>query len=175
MMKYALYDYIPQRRLRKAPFETRDISRRILMFKNGNKTATNWAVGIFRTALSHMDLHDTIIVCVPASCQRTYVRRFRKFSKALCKVCGAIDGFPFVSVKGKRDKAHIAKGDTSSRLSNVIIDKDVFMGRKVVIIDDICTTCTTANLFISMMEAAGAEVRMALFLGKTRNYWHQQS
>ena len=39
MMKYALYDYIPQRRLRKASFETRDISRRILMFKNGNKTA----------------------------------------------------------------------------------------------------------------------------------------
>lgn len=171
MIKYAIYDYIPQRKLRRASFETQDLSRMILMFKNGRKAATSWAVRVFRTAMSQLDLHDTIIVCVPASCQRTYIRRFRRFSKALCQVCGAIDGFPFVSVEGKRDKAHIIKGEPSQRqLSNVTIDTAAVKGRKVVIIDDICTTCRTANIFISMMQEAGADVRLALFLAKTKNY-----
>jgi adenine/guanine phosphoribosyltransferase-like PRPP-binding protein len=38
------------------------------------------------------------------------------------------------------------------------------------VVDDITTTGRTANAFIERMESAGAHVRMAMFLAKTRNF-----
>ena len=35
---------------------------------------------------------------------------------------------------------------------------------------DVCATCATANAFIEQMQAAGADVRMTLFLAKTKTY-----
>lgn len=85
MLKIALYNYTPQRRLRKASFEEQDLSRRILLFKDGRKTATTWAANMMAQSLRLMDLSDTIIICVPASCQHTYTRRFKRFTKTLCE------------------------------------------------------------------------------------------
>ena len=71
MIKYALYDYLPQRYLKRASFEQIDLDRRILDFKNGRGYATRWAAKEMAKALSLMDLTNTAIVCIPASCKRT--------------------------------------------------------------------------------------------------------
>ena len=42
---------------------------------------------------------------------------------------------------------------------------------QVLVIDDICTTCASADLFIDSLKKAGADVVMAMFLAKTRRCW----
>ena len=167
MLKYALYDYTPKRRQGRASFEMQDISRQILMFKDGRNCAKRWAARAMAASLRLMDLSDTIIVCVPASCQHTHTRRFKRFSKELCTMIGAMNGFDHIKVNGKREKAHIAKGSQHA-IDNVEIDTDFFCGKKILIVDDIMTTGQTADNFARQMEKAGAYIRMVIFLAKTR-------
>ena len=168
MLKVALMNYVPQRYMRRADFDTQENMRHILDFKAGRKYASRWASRIVGRALSSMDLSNTVIVCIPASCEQTNKRRYKSFSADVCAMCGAINGFEHVQVIGKREKVHISK--KHDRESNVQIDTDYFNGKRVLLIDDICTTCTTANAFIEQMQKAGADVRMTLFLAKTKNY-----
>ena len=67
--KYALMDYLPMRFLGHASFEAQEDSRHILDFKAGRRYAVELASKRIGNALSLMDLKDTIIVCIPASCQ----------------------------------------------------------------------------------------------------------
>ena len=168
MFKYAIMQYTPQRYMRKADFETQDTMRHLLDFKAGRKYATKWAAQIVGKTLAAMDLTNTVIVCIPASCEQTNKRRYKRFSADVCAMCNAINGFEHIQVIGKREKVHISK--THGQRSNVQIDTDYFKGKRVLLIDDICTTCATANAFIEQMQAAGADVRMTLFLAKTKNY-----
>ena len=80
MLKIALLDYVPQRYMRKANFETQETDRFLLGFKAGQRFATHWATKLVSKALSQMDLTNTIIVCIPASCKRTNDRRYKRFS-----------------------------------------------------------------------------------------------
>ena len=159
MFKYALLDYVPQRYLRRASFDTLENDRFILDFKSGRRYATDKASRLIGKALSLMDLKDTVIVCIPASCQQTYTRRFRNFSAKLSAMCGAIDGFEHVHVIGKREKVHIC-GEHAAE-DNVWIDEDFFKGKRILLIDDICTSGRTSDAFKERMESAGAHVRMA--------------
>ena len=168
MLKVALMNYVPQRYMRRADFDTQENMRHILDFKAGRKYASRWASRIVGRALSQMDLSDTIVVCIPASCEQTNKRRYKSFSADVCAMCGAINGFEHVQVIGKREKVHISKNHGQE--NNVQIDTDYFNGKRVLLIDDICTTCATANAFIEQIQKAGADVRMTLFLAKTKNY-----
>ena len=159
IFKYALMSYLPQKYLRHASFEAQEADRLIIDFKSGRKYATERVSRLFAKTLSLMDLKDTIIVCIPASCQRTYTRRFRKFSENVCAKTGAINGFDHIKVIGKREKVHIS-GD--------------FQGKRILIIDDICTTGRTSDDFREKMEQAGAHVRMAMFLAKTKQFKKKQ-
>ena len=168
MLKVALMNYVPQRYMRRADFDTQENMRHILDFKAGRKYASRWASRIVGRALSSMDLSNTVIVCIPASCEQTNKRRYKHFSASVCAKCNAINGFEHIQVIGKREKVHISK--KHGQESNVQIDTDYFNGKRVLLIDDICTTCATANAFIEQMQKAGADVRMTLFLAKTKNY-----
>ena len=168
MLKVALMNYVPQRYMRRADFDTQENMRHILDFKAGRKYASRWASRIVGKALSSMDLSNTVIVCIPASCEQTNKRRYKRFSADVCAMCNAINGFEHIQVIGKREKVHISK--KHGQKSNVQIDTDYFNGKRVLLIDDICTTCATANAFIEQMQAAGADVRMTLFLAKTKTY-----
>ena len=55
MIRFALYDYIPQRFLNRATFEEIDLHRRILDFKDAKPYATRWAAKEIGYALSDMD------------------------------------------------------------------------------------------------------------------------
>ena len=173
-------NYVPQRYMRRADFDTQENMRHILDFKAGRKYASRWASRIVGEALSSMDLSNTVIVCIPASCEQTNKRRYKSFSADVCAMCGAINGFEHVQVIGKREKVHISKKhDRESRSAqrdallakNVQIDTDYFNGKRVLLIDDICTTCATANAFIEQMQKAGADVRMTRY--PPRCYQHR--
>ena len=170
MLKFALLDYVPQRYLRRASFETLETDRMLLNFKSGDRFATRWAAHLVGKALSSMDLKDTAIVCIPASCKRTNDRRFKAFSADVCAMCGAINGFSKIQVVGKRSKVHRSRHHEHTAEDNVMIDAAWFQGRRVIVIDDICTTGKTADAFIKKMQDAGADVRLAFFLAKTKNY-----
>lgn len=172
MLKYALFDYIPKRKMRRASFEQQDTTRMVLDFKSGKKYAISWAARQMARAIRHNDLSDTIIVCIPASCSRTNIRRYKEFMQLLCEQTGAINGFDFVQPMGKRRKAHIDHvHDIAERAADCIhINDNALRGKKVLVVDDIVTTGKTANAFIDMLKSAGADVRGALFLAKTKDY-----
>ena len=172
MIIFALYPYIPQRYLKKASLEDIDRDRMILDFKDGKPYAVRWAAREVCRVLSSSDLSDTIIVCTPACCKRTNDRRFKMFSDIVCERTGAVNGFDHVQVFGHRRKAHI---DHVHELADnadeyIHVDGDFFRGRKVIVLDDIVTTCKTANAFIDRMVEAGANVSMVLFLAKTKQF-----
>ena len=64
----------------------------------------------------------------------------------------------------------VGKTLSAMDLTNTVIVCIPFNGKRVLLIDDICTTCATANAFIEQLQAAGADVRMTLFLAKTKTY-----
>ena len=177
MLKYALYDYLPQRYLKRASFEQIDLDRRILDFKSGRRYATEWAARKIAGTLSLMDFSNTIVVCIPASCSRTNNIRYKHFSEVLSERLGAVNGFGHVVVTGHRQKAHISHVHELADGANECyhIDEDFFRGKQVLVVDDITTTGKTANAFIERMESAGAHVRMALFLAKTKNYKYKSN
>lgn len=172
MMKFALYNYIPQRFQRRATFEEQDICRMIIGFKDGRNIYTRWAARQFSRALIQMDLADTIVVCVPASTKYAHVRRWKRFSRLLCQMTGAVDGFDRIQVSGSRKRAHITgEYELCTNIKHYVhIDADFFKGKKVLVIDDIYTTGQSSSAFIDAMQAAGADVQMAMFLAKTRFY-----
>ena len=168
MMKYALYDYLPGRLLKAASFDQRDLNRRILDFKDGRNYAKRWAARAIAYSLQCTDLRDVVLICIPASCQHTYVRRYKRFAREFCRLSQAVNGFDMVKVISRREKKHLSRDRSHiSCVANAIVDEGI-TGRKVLLVDDICTTCASANDFIRFLSAAGAEVVMTVFLAKTR-------
>ena len=169
MMKYALFDYVP-RRFQQISFELQDVRRMILGFKDGRNVYTRWAAKEFARALSAMDLTNTVVVCVPASTMCAHVRRWKLFSKLLCRQTGAIDGFSHVQVCGNRKRAHITgEYELCNNIKHLLnIDAEFFRGKNVLVIDDIYTSGRSSEAFIEALKNVGAEVRMAMFLAKTR-------
>ena len=157
MLKYALYDYYPQR-YHRLSFEQQETCRRILDFKDGRSYARQWAAEAIASALAAAELKEVVIVCVPA----------RTFSQVLCASCGAADGFDCIEVIGHRKKAH--RGAQRGLLQNVVISSSL-QGRKVLLIDDIYTTGTTSDAFIQRLNEVGAVVCGAVFLAKT--HWRR--
>lgn len=172
MMKAAIFEYIPKRFLKRATFEQKDTNRMILGFKDGRNVYSRWAARHFAHALGMTDLHDVVIVCIPASTQCAHVRRWKRFTQELCKRTGAINGFDYVQVRGSRKRAHIT-GDyeLATNIKHYVhIDAEYFNNKKVLVIDDIYTTGQSSRSFIAAMEAAGADVVLAMFLAKTRQH-----
>ena len=87
----------------------------------------------------------------------------------LCEMTGAVNGFDRVLVSGTRRRAHVVgEYDMVTDIGKwVHVDDEFFRGRKVLVIDDICTSGRSSAAFIAAMEAAGATVTMAMFLAKT--------
>lgn len=170
MLKYALFDYIPERKLKKASFELQDLHRMIIGFKNGRNIYTRWASYCFAQALADMDLSEVAVVCIPASTRYSNSRRWKRFANTLCRLTGAVNGFDRVQVSGSRKRAHITgEYELATNIKHYVhIDAEWFRGRKVLVIDDIYTTGRSSAAFMGAIEATGATVIMAMFLAKTK-------
>ena len=138
------------------------------------KFATAWAAKQVSKAFREMNFDNTIFVCCPASCQRTQVRRYRRFSNQLCGSLGMVNGFEHIKVVGKRAKKHIrsnAETKKNNEIHNLLeIDCDFFRGKKVVVFDDICTSGKSSETFVRLLEEAGAIVKLTMCLAKTKTY-----
>ena len=177
MLKHAIYSYIPKRRHHRArlsDYDQYEIAQKIWAFKDGRNYAKRWAANVVCDTLSLMDMTDTIFLCIPASCQHTHARRFKKFSAMVCSQLHAENGYNYIHVMGKRAKAHISKThDLAENTDKFIeIDESKLAGRKVVIFDDVTTSCKTADAFIERIRKAGAKVKLALFLAKTQSFYN---
>ena len=64
----------------------------------------------------------------------------------------------------------ILVNDGSSDVSLQVADVYARADKRILLIDDICTSGRTSDTFKERMESAGAHVRMAMFLAKTKNY-----
>ncbi len=168
MIKYALFQYVPQRF--RMSIEQYLLNRMILDFKDGRSYASRWAAKQMAYCLHRIDLSNVTIVCIPSSCHYTYVRRYKRFMKDLCERLHAVNGFDLVKVNAYREKKHLSNDRCYiSCMQNAVISDSV-RGQKVLVIDDICTTCASANEFIRCLQDAGAEVVMAMFLAKTKSF-----
>ena len=174
MFKYALYDYVPQRFLRRTSEEQKILNYMILGFKDGRNVYSRMFAKQFARTLSAVDMSNVVVVCVPASTRYSHVRRWKQFSAMLCRLTGAIDGFDRVQVSGSRKRAHVT-GDyeLATNIKHYVhIDAGFFRGKKVLVIDDIYTTGQSSTAFIGAMQAAGATVVMAMFLAKTKGRYN---
>ncbi len=177
MLKHAIYTYIPKRRHHRArlsDYDLYEIAQKIWAFKDGRNYAKKWAANVVCNSLSLMDMTDTIFLCIPASCQHTHARRFKKFSAMVCSQLHAENGYNYIHVIGKRAKAHISKThDLAENADKFIeIDESKLAGRKVVVFDDVTTSCKTADAFIERVQKAGAKVKLAIFLAKTQSFYN---
>ena len=173
MIKYALMDYVPQKYLRKAKFETLMNDSFIWNFKDGKAWAVKKAAKMVAEALSTYNMENVVFMCVPAACQRTYVRRCQKFSEIVCERTGATDGFPFINVIGRRAKLHNSRQHVvavAEEIKQVYIDENAVKGKVIILFDDVITTGKTCDTFKERLESLGATVKLAVFLGKTKNY-----
>lgn len=172
MIRYALMNYMPKRYLRKASFETLVDDSLVWDFKDGKEWATKKAAKMIAQALSTRDLKNVVFLCIPASCQRTYVRRCKKFSEMVCEKCGATDGFSYVNVFGKRQKNHnhYFLQEQLGTDDNYHINEQAIKGKKVILFDDVVTTGKSAAKFKEHLEEMGAEVTLSIFLAKTKNF-----
>ena len=177
MFKYALFSYFPRRYQHRASFEQQELCRMILGFKDGRNIYTCWAVREVSKALALANLQDVVVVCIPASTHYAHVRRWKRFSRLLCKHAGAIDGFDRVQVCCSRKRAHVTgEYDLANDIRHYVhVDIEYFQGKKVLVVDDIYTTGQSSSAFIGAMEAAGASVVGAVFLAKTRQFRCQQA
>ena len=170
MIRYALMSYMPKRYLRKANFETLMDDNFIWDFKDGRKWAKVKAANMVAQALSAQKLQDSIFMCIPASCQRTYTRRCKTFSAMVSEKSGMVDGFTLVKVNGKRDKLHTSSNRANKKNDTLVIDAKTIKGKNIVLFDDVVTTGKSCNEFKDKLETLGAKVTVAIFLGKTKKY-----
>lgn len=170
MIKFALFDYVPQRFIHKASGEERTLHGFILKFKDGEKAAQIKAAQYVGRALCGRDRTQYVFVCVPASSPSATARRYKNFSNQVCRICGAQNGYDHISVEGRKSKLHTSLqhqiGDADQQ--RITVDADFFAGKKVIVFDDIVTTGKTSDAFARIMTEAGANVVGCIFLAKTK-------
>lgn len=107
-------------------------------------------------------IKNLTFVCMPCSSDERYETRYRWLCKNICDNTGMENGFEHISVIGKTKPSHL--GGTESE--KVVYDQDWFMGRIVLLFDDILNKGKHIRRYKSELESQGATVIGALFLAK---------
>lgn len=161
------------------PLKYNDISEKnkenrkiIYDFKDGllNERTSNIhkeIAAVLLNSFSKDSLKETVFICLPASTQTKYKRRYARFSEEVCKACGMMNFFQHVSYLWDRKAKHIEKITAGSELSHIYFPKEIVENKKIIIFDDIFTTGKTLRAMEYKLITNGANVVSAIFLGKT--------
>lgn len=106
---------------------------------------------------------------VPASSSEKNEIRYKAFCQRVCELTGAINGYDYVSVSGKRLTIHEnRKAEKEVRKVNVIeFNSAFFNGKSVVVFDDVITKGLSYAVYANQLEGLGANVLGGVFLART--------
>ena len=172
MKTIGFYDYIPQRYASNEINEQR-VRNFIYAFKRGERKAVDYAVTLVSDALTRwygVGCQDIALCCIPASDNCKYVRRCKRFAQEVSKRTGIINGTKHVNIFGQREAKHNNDNHMVNESVNYAVSTDpaFFIGKRVIVFDDVITTGNTAEDFAEELKEVGADVIGGLFLARTK-------
>lgn len=142
------------------------MSEDLIIIKNIN--ACNKIIpDIIRVLNSYFDndISKLTLVCIPASNQLVTERRYKHMAQCLCNSTGMTNGFSYVNVVADATPKHL--GGTGN--PKVVIDKQFFINKNVLLFDDIITRGSSMNNFSASLLRAGATVICGMSIGVTKH------
>lgn len=167
METFSFYTYKPNR-MAATQYDQR-VREFIWNFKVGKQGASISAAQLVAKAVGDRDRNGVVLACIPARSQWLTARRYALFSREVCRLTGMDNAYRHIKVCGHRDGRHnICKGEHLANASySVLLNASFFIGKRVIIFDDLITRGNTANSFADMLRKAGADVLGAVFLAHT--------
>ena len=168
---YYLYYYLPKSSSL-SPTNAEDWARDFVWkFKDGDNTedVVEQVVKVLKHFFLQSTLSEMTFVCIPASTAKKNEVRYEWFSSQVASACDMWDGYDHITIRYDREAAHLG-GD--SVFSNLKFDSTWFMGKNVIIFDDIFTTGNSIQRMTSRLKSFGATVIGAITLGRTVHHHH---
>lgn len=162
------YKYFPSGKY--GPEQLNDIDyahqQEILSFKRGEYYKAVELVSGFINGLFWDSSRKGWMLCViPASTLWKNERRFRKFCELVAKETGIIDGYSLIRRERDRPNSRREKGEDT--LDGLWLNESVFVGKKVLLFDDITTRGTSFVQLADNLISCGASQVVGFFIGKT--------
>lgn len=161
------YKYFPQRksgfRLSKQDYAHQQM---ILNFKNGEQYEAVELMKDFITGHLFPGIRVGWILCViPASTRWKNEKRYRDFCEEVAKETGVINGYSLIV--RERDRSNTRGGKQEDTLEGLRINDSAFVGKRVILFDDVTTTGRSFVQLADNLMDAGATKVVGFFLGKT--------
>lgn len=135
--------------------------------KNGEKDVCDaFTQLLFRFLHRHLrqTCKLTTLAFVPSSTEKSTFARWDKMSKELSEMLGCDNGFEYLMPARESVPRHfIGKG----RPRPLDLDEDFFVGKKIILIDDLINTGETMCQVIDELENAGGEVVLCIAIAHT--------
>ena len=167
-LKVFFLKYYPLR-IKNVGLEERAARQLVWDFKDGNyyeevaQMTANRLMEVFGDRV-----RDIVFSCVPASTTERHELRYKGFSRRVCQLSGAMNGYEHVRVTNDRLEVHRNRRKKDVEIAeNVSYDADFFKGKQILVFDDIITRGYSYARFANRLEMCGAEVLGVFFLGKT--------
>lgn len=164
---YSFYPYLPVKY--KATEKQWKIRQFVWGFKDGKnssqvaKMVAERLITAFGTGAK-----DLVFCCIPASSKAKTEIRYKAFSDEVCRLTGATNAYPFVTVSGEKLSLHETKrGKRVSSMEVIEVDEKFFGQKRVIVFDDVLTKGITYGRFAQYLENLGATVVGGMFLAKT--------
>ena len=112
-------------------------------------------------SLPNIDRSKLALVCLPASTQIDNINRFQDFSIRLSNYLGLNNGFDHITInKDKAPKYQYINGLSSEwdMSQDLQFDEQFFVGKDIILFDDIVTTGETMFAFYTKLRALGANI-----------------
>lgn len=108
---------------------------------------------------------ELTFVCIPASNKEINKLRYEEFSNIICESLNMTNAYPFIHIEKGKTPKHLG-GTDSSRYS---FDENFFVGRNVVLFDDIITRGTSMINMMNDLAKVKANVICGISIGKTKH------
>ena len=119
--------------------------KQVLFFKRGVEEYRNMAVKRVTNFVKEnfWNRNNFVFVCVPASKKSDNIKRYREFSKQVCKDLWIENGFNHIKIINEKWQKH--KWNKSNVENWLDFDKEFFKGKYIIIFDDVITKWETID------------------------------